>query len=672
MQRIGNSKPQLIVLACLAACALWVAPTRVAASASRLDVPPALFFGPLLLTPWSHSELVIGQTLTASLPHSQRAYRINRWHWQRAASPQPLLQDIEMADTAQTYTIQSRDAGYFLSACVQLAVARDIGSWYCTPFAGPARHFRSAPGPVALSSATLDVPPALFFGPRLRSDLDLAVGQTLKASLWEPQRGYSASRWRWRRAASPQPWPQDIETVTTFPETMHDEYAIQALDGGYYLSACIALRVTRDIGSEYCTPFMGPVRYDDSLSCAADENLSVAETVPPPPSHVRAEPARGYLRLQPALDGRRWHDPVALLPWPAGGWAVAERPGRILRHRPGQAPCLLLDLRAEIGTLLSESGLLNLALDPQFPAAPFLYVYYTRGSLAARSLQSRLARFPVADHRIRREEELVLLEIQRLPSPWRDRGGHLGGALGFGPDGLLYLGIGDRHAPEQAPRLDSLLGKILRLDIRQATRARPYRIPATNPWRGQAPEVQARGFRNPWRGQAPEVYARGFRNPWRLAFAPQDGALWVADVGGYDREEVNRVQAGADYGWPLWEGDLCEDPAACAVPHAAPVATYGHEQGNCAVIGGGVYRGTALPGLDGAYLFGDYCSGRIWALTPRADSRWRRRQLLQLPPGPRLMAFAIVGEDVYLLIGDGLNGTVLQLALSQRSPADSG
>ena len=672
------SKRRLIVLACLAACALWVAPTRVAASASRLDVPPELLFGPMLLMPWAYSELVIGQKLTASLPHSQRAYRINRWHWQRAASPQPLLQDIEMAATAKTYAIQRRDAGYFLSFCVQLAVARDIGSWYCTPFAGPVRHFRRAPGPAALSSATLDVPPALFFGPRLQhSDLDLAVGQTLKASLWEPQRGYSVSRWRWRRAARPQPWPQDIETVTTFSETNHDEYTIQALDGGYFLSACIALRVTRDIGSEYCTPFMGPVRYDDALSCAADEDRAVAVTAPPPPPPpaVRAEPARGFLRLLPALDGQRWRDPVALLPWPAGGWAVAERAGRILRHRPGQTPCLLLDLTAAVGPLGGENGLLSLALDPQFPAAPFLYVYYTRGTLAARSLHSRLARFPVSDDRIRREEELALLEIQRLTSPYPDRGSHFGGALGFGPDGLLYLGIGDRNASEQATRLDSLLGKILRLDIRQATRARPYRIPATNPWRGQAPEAYARPYRtapNLWRGQAPEVYARGFRNPWRLAFDPQDGALWVADVGRYTREEVNRVQAGANYGWPQWEGDRCRDPAACAAPHAAPVATYGHEQGNCAVIGGGVYRGAALPGLDGAYLFGDYCSGRVWALTPRADGGWRKRQLLQLPPGPRLMAFAFVGAKVYLLVGDGVNGAVLQLASSQHAPVGSG
>ena len=143
------------------------------------------------------------------------------------------------------------------------------------------------------------------------------------------------------------------------------------------------------------------------------------------------------------------------------------------------------------------------------------------------------------------------------------------------------------------------------------------------------------------------MYARGFRNPWRLAFAPRDGALWVADVGESDLEEVNRVQAGANYGWPVWEGDRCQgQAAACAAPHAAPVATYDHAQGNCAVIGG-VYRGAALPGLDGAYFFGDHCSDRVWALTPRAGDGWRMRQLLQLPPGPRLLAFATAGEEVY-------------------------
>ena len=530
---------------------------------------------------------------------------------------------------------------------------------------------------VAASGSELDIPPPLFFAQQRQIRGLPAVGQTLTVALGPRARAYRASRWRWRRAASPQPLPQAVETVAS-PETAHWEYAIRTRDAGYFLSACIQLAVTRDIASWYCTPFVGPILYNAAPPCAADGDLSRIPRsttlnsqclgsldAPPcaadrdlsrrpdalheanaalPTLHVA--PPRGRWRLLPALDGRRWHKPVDLLPWTAGGWAVAERAGRILHHRPGQTPCLLLDLTAEVGPLGTENGLLSLALDPQFPAAPFLYVYYTRGTLAARSLQSRLARFPVADGRLRRAEELVLLETAPRPDhPW-----HFGGALGFGPDGLLYLGLGDRQAPEQAPRLDSLLGKILRLDVRQATRAQPYRIPAANPWRGNAVR--------------PEAYARGFRNPWRLAFDPRDGTLWVADVGYGTREEVNRVQAGADYGWPLWEGGLCQgEAAACAAaPHAAPVATYAHVQGNCAVIGGVVYRGAALPGLDGAYLFGDHCSGRVWALTPRAGGGWRQRQLLQLPPGPNLLAFATAGEAVYLLVGDGADGTILQLA----------
>ena len=638
-----------LVLACLAINALWVSPTRVAAAGSELDIPPALFFGPRLRVAGARAELATGQTLRAFFPLPMRAYRVSGWRWQRAASarfgPETMAATVHWGPS---YPILLDDVGRFLRACVQLAVARDIVSWYCTPPLGPV----TAPRPGSQAAATLAVPPALFFGPRPQMDgarAELTVGQGLMASWPGSLDAYRASRWRWRRAASPQPLPQDVETVTSLA-AHNNEYEIRTRDAGHFLSACLHLAVARDIASEYCTPFLGPVLYTEAPPCAAAGEHPLAATARPaeadlPP--LRVAPATGALRLLPALDGRRWHEPVDLLPWPAGGWAVAERAGRILRHRPDQTPCLLLDLTAAIGPLGTENGLLSLALDPQFPTAPFLYVYYTRGTRAARSLHSRLARFPVADGLLRREAEVALLETAPSGAAM-----HFGGALGFGPDGLLYLGIGDRRAPAQAPRLDSLLGKILRLDVRQATRARPYRIPAANPWRGQP-------------GARPEAYARGFRNPWRLAFDPRDGALWVADVGGSHREEVNRVQAGADYGWPLWEGDLCSgDPAACAARGAAPIATYSreHEPGSCAVIGGVVYRGAALPGLDGAYLFGDHCSGRVWTLTPRAGGGWRMRQVLQLPPGLRLLAFAAADEEVYLLVQDGIYGAVLQLA----------
>ena len=326
-----------------------------------------------------------------------------------------------------------------------------------------------------------DIPPALAFGPQLawphRTRSHLVVGQT-RMTLPGALRPYHASRWRGRRAASLRPLPEDAETGAS-PATSHYHYVIQDRDAGCFLSACVQLRVTRDLVSEYCRPFIGPVLYDE---------------VPP----------RGRGRLRPALDGHRWREPVALLPWPAGGWVVAARAGRILRHRPGQTPCLLLDLTAEIGPLGFENGLLSLAWDPQFPTAPFLYVYYTRGTRDARSRHSRLARFPVADGLLRREEELAF-----------------------------------RGRPGLRSRRPALLGH------QRPARARPGAAAGLAAGQDPAPRRAA--------GQAgtrPEAYARGFRNPWRLAFAPRDGALWVADMGYVSREEVNRVQAGADYGGP--------------------------------------------------------------------------------------------------------------------------
>ncbi len=480
------------------------------------------------------------------------------------------VQRANMSRSSQSVAGSPGNAGLQLLPRSQLIVLACLAA-VCVLYASPAlaaasdSERDSAPTPEfhrqyaeryaldeAASGSELNIAPTLFFAKQPKVRGLPAVGQTLTVALGPRTRAYRASRWRWRRAASPQPLPQAVETVAD-PGTGHYEYVIQPRDAGYFLSACIQLAVTRDIVAWYCTSFVGPIdaadggaptrswRSLDAPPCADLASTgAVREANADPPPLARSTDG-GRWRLLPALDGRRWHDPVDLLPWPAGGWAVAERAGRILRHQPGQTPCLLLDLAAEVGPLGTENGLLNLALDPQFPAAPFLYVYYTRAANSSRPMQLRLARFPVAGGRLRREAELVLLETVPRPNQGNV---HFGGALGFGPDGLLYLGLGDRQAPEQVPRLDSLLGKILRLDVRQATRARPYRIPAANPWRGQA---EAR----------PEAYARGFRNPWRLAFDPRDGALWVADVGQGHREEVNRMQAGADYGWPLWEGNLC-------------------------------------------------------------------------------------------------------------------
>jgi glucose/arabinose dehydrogenase len=192
---------------------------------------------------------------------------------------------------------------------------------------------------------------------------------------------------------------------------------------------------------------------------------------------------------------------------------------------------------------------------------------------------------------------------------------HNGGTLAFGPDGYLYISVGDDEQSEQAQRLSSLYGKILRLDV---TSAQPYAIPQTNPFVNQA---GARG----------EIWTYGFRNPWRFSFDRQTGDLWIGDVGDAKWEEVDMQPAGSlggdNFGWPMNEGTECIDPAHCRDPGLVPpLVTYGHDM-NCAVIGGYVYRGPTAAALTGAYLFGDLCTGGVFSLRGGSDGGWKRVEL---------------------------------------------
>ena len=310
----------------------------------------------------------------------------------------------------------------------------------------------------------------------------------------------------------------------------------------------------------------------------------------------------------------RLQQPIELLPWPGGGLAIAEREGliRLCDYRAeiycemsGNAP--LLDLTARVDATGAESGLLSAALDPDFDRHPFLYVYYTTRT---NPRKVRLSRFPVAGDRADPTMELVILELA-MPDDY-----HFGGAIRFGPDNMLYLGIGDNRSAAEAQNPASLRGKIIRIDVRGATPEQPYRVPADNPLRDR-PEFR------------PEIWAYGVRNPWRMSFDAA-GRLWVGDVGSAGAqaaEEVSIATAGANLGWPLFEGQLCYgDKAQCAelADYVPPAITYGREEG-CAIIWGGEYRGAALPRWAGSYLFADYCSNRIWALTPDGEGGWSRR-----------------------------------------------
>ena len=328
--------------------------------------------------------------------------------------------------------------------------------------------------------------------------------------------------------------------------------------------------------------------------------------------------------------------PVELFPWPGGGMAVVERSGYIASCLTvAGSPCaarmeqVLLDWREYTDLSDEESGMLSVVLDPEFAEFPYLYVYYIRKGAGGAVRRARLSRFPVADGVIAGAKELVILEWE-MPNLR-----HYGGAARFGPDGMLYLGIGDNNAPEQSPDLASLVGKVIRIDVRRATADEPYRIPEDNPF------LEVPGAR-------PELWAYGLRNPWRMSF-DRWGRLWAGDVGKNSQEEVSIVTAGADLGWPAYEGELCMDEEGCAARSdaAPPVITYGRDEG-CAVIWGGEYRGTKLPQLAGAYLFGDFCTGRVWALTEQLAVGWQRWLLVDLDAPLVSFGFDTAGE-VYLL-----------------------
>jgi glucose/arabinose dehydrogenase len=221
---------------------------------------------------------------------------------------------------------------------------------------------------------------------------------------------------------------------------------------------------------------------------------------------------------------------------------------------------------------------------------------------------------PVSRPQIDPASRRILLAI-----PHRGASNHNGGQLALGPDGYLYIGTGDGGRPSDAveaqdPR--SLLGKILRIDPAVTDGPNPYAIPSTNPF--------ARG------GGAPEVWALGLRNPWRFSFDRTTGDLWIGDVGQSDREEIDRLahdaDAGANFGWPIREGDLDHDTSVTIDPAVSsdlvePVATYEHTDGKCAITGGFLYRGAAIAALQGIYVYGDNCISHLRGLLSRNGVR---------------------------------------------------
>ncbi len=324
-----------------------------------------------------------------------------------------------------------------------------------------------------------------------------------------------------------------------------------------------------------------------------------------PTNPAASGPVEGAYELVEALPSATFDDMLGFAAIPGSGsdGVVVTRGGVIWRvplsGRGAAAAYGDLSGLLVINPILEE-GLLGLAFSPNFQSDGRVYVYYTAGD----PRRTVLSRFQVVGGAMDMASETVLLEV-RQPS-----GLHNGGQVAFGPDGYLYVALGDggaRGDPQgNGQDLSTLLGYILRLDDSGSG----YAVPPDNPFVGTA---DAR----------PEIYAYGLRNPWRFSFDRATGQLWAADVAESGSEEVDRIVAGGNYGWNIMEGIECfEPPSGCSTDGLRlPRAAYGHgATGNCAVIGGYVYRGPSMPEVNGWYVYGDFCSGRIWAVNTADDS----------------------------------------------------
>jgi glucose/arabinose dehydrogenase len=293
---------------------------------------------------------------------------------------------------------------------------------------------------------------------------------------------------------------------------------------------------------------------------------------------------------------------VTAPPGDAGRIFVVEQTGAVRIVSAGAVlPTPFLDLRGKV-KLSSEPGLLSIAFAPDYATSGLFYVAYNSTAGNGDIHISEFRRDPTNPDVADPYSERILLTI---PKPWEN---HNGGMLQFGPDGLLYASVGDGDSGVLDPpgffaqRRDELLGDILRIDPRSGD---PYTIPADNPFVGVD-------------GVRPEIWAYGLRNPWRFWIDSETGSMFIGDVGDERREEIDLVSSnkpGANFGWPCFEGTLPFDAATTCDSPVPPLLDYPRAGGSCAVIGGVVSRDPLIPALVGRYLYGDFCSGRITAIT---------------------------------------------------------
>ena len=362
--------------------------------------------------------------------------------------------------------------------------------------------------------------------------------------------------------------------------------------------------------------------------------ITVSSTEPPPPP----PPGTGDPGLEVIASDLAF--PVGLTSPPGDPRLfVVERGGTVRVIQGGTVlPDPFLDLSAKVSTE-GEQGLLGLAFFPDYASSGRFVVHYS--DIAG---FSRISLFQVAQdpNRADPNNETPVLSLAHLSAF------HQGGQIAFGPDGMLYASFGDggsarRDDDGRSQSLADLYGSVLRIDVSSGS---AYTVPADNPFAGTA-------------GALPEIWSYGLRNPWRFSFDRGTGDLYVADVGQSDWEEINRARAadgtgrGSNYGWSLMEGPDCVQAGCDQTGLTLPTVRYDHGTG-CSVIGGYVYRGEALPSLQGQYLFGDFCQGWVKSFAAGDEAPVPVDQPA-LSPGENITSF---GEDaageLYILTGSGV------------------
>jgi glucose/arabinose dehydrogenase len=361
-------------------------------------------------------------------------------------------------------------------------------------------------------------------------------------------------------------------------------------------------------------------------------------TEPPTPAPASI-PDPGNYRWETVVSGFRRPTEVIHAGDGSGRLFIVEQAGVIYVLQEGQQPSVFMDIRERVGDSANEQGLLGLAFHPNYEQNGYFYVNYTNNSG-----DTEIARFQVSSN----PDQGDPASETRILSAGQPFGNHNGGGLAFGPDGYLYIALGDGGAANdpagRAQSLNTHLGKLLRIDVDGGS---PYSIPPGNPF--------ANG------GGLAEIWAYGLRNPWRFSFDALTGNLFIADVGQNQWEEVNALSldvAGANYGWDYREGaHQFEGSPPANLSLIEPMAEYNHSLG-CSVTGGYVYRGAALPAWQGVYLYGDYCTGYIWALVQRPDGSWQNSLVFEL--NDNISSFGLDGNGELYIAGH--QGTIYRLA----------